>query len=469
MSILVLTPDPEAASALCAALSRAGHESSWEHSAAAAAGKLTERAPSVLVLDTAIEGHAGIVSDLRSHAPWSRVVLIGERSSGERSDLPWFPKPFDASVLTTLLTREREIAQVMQSRFTLHRQVEHAERLASIGRVSAGMAHEINNPLAVIRASAAYVAMAAARSNDGELATCAEDIEVAVARIGTFVEHLSGFASQERPRIVYAPVRPALEIALRMLRSYANESNVQVTLRSDPILCVPHDAPRLAQAVLNLLFHAVRRASQGGARVELGARGGQTDVYIEVDDDGPRPSQKVAAQAFDLFASDTSSSGGSGLGLSITRRIAHDHGGCVWLEPRDSVGARAVLALPRFNPSVYTLLVVDGDPELRRALASELRRESFDVVAAASFAEARPILREREVHLVLADAKLADLEGPLPARLARERTRSRGLVLYGEAGSVGPEQGPSLKRPYDHAELMRVVRELCQSTSVDEP
>lgn len=466
MSILVLTPDREAASALCAALARSGQQPTWESSLATASGRLLDDAPSVLVLDTAIDGHGGLVQDLRALAPWARVVLIGDTPSN--SDLPWIPKPFDAAELAGHLVREQELARVMQSRLLLHRQVENAERLASIGRVSAGMAHEINNPLAVIRASAAYVAMVAARGDDGELATCAEDIDVAVARIGSLVEHLAGFASQERPRIVHGPLRPALEMALRMLRAYANQSQVEVVLRTGPVVCVPHDAPRLAQALLNLLFHAVRRASQGGRRVEFGVLTSDNQVMIEVEDDGPRLSPQAAAQAFDLFSTEPADGASSGFGLSLARRIANDHGGCVWLEPGAERGARAVLALPRFNPSVYTVLVVDHDPELRRALGSELRREGFDTLVASSLSEARPLLREREIHLVLVDVGVPDLDVPLGEWMARESPRSKSLLLWSGAPPDRVDHGPSLKRPYTRAELMRVLRELCGALPFDE-
>lgn len=461
MAILVITPDAEAATMLCSALKRSGQEAIWEKSIAAAAGRLAEKTPSVLVLDTAIDDHAGLIGELKASAPWTRVVLIGTSATPENSELPNFRKPFDASELADRLLRERELSGLLRSRQVLHRQVEHAERLASIGRVSAGMAHEINNPLAVIRASSSYVAMVAARSNDGELAICAEDIEVAVARIGSFVEHLSGFASQERPRLSYAPLRPALEIALRMLRAYASESDVEVKIREGFVVCAPHDPPRLAQAVLNLLFSAVRRAMAGGGHVVFGARRTEAEVFIEVDDDGPRPSEEVAAQAFEVFSVDPGG-GGTGLGLSITRRIAHDHGGCVWLEPGAEVGARAVLALPRFNPSVHCVMVVDDDIELRRSLTWDLRRERFDVVAVQSLAEARSILREREVHVLIVDAQLPDLEGPLSVFLARENPACQGLLLSSEPDRRATDETPVLTRPWKHENLVRVVRDLCQ-------
>lgn len=461
MPILVLTPDAEAASMLCSALERSGQEVAWEQSIVAATSRFVERPPSVVVLDTGLEDHLGLIGELKTSAPWTRVVLIGKTSNAEAAELPNFRKPFDASELADRLVRERELSGLLRSRQVLHRQIEHAERLASIGRVSAGMAHEINNPLAVIRASSSYIAMVAARSNDGELATCAEDIEVAVARIGSFVEHLSGFASQERPRLTYCPVRPALEIALRMLRVYASESDVDVKLRPGPILCAPHDPPRLAQAVLNLLFAAVRRAAIGGRHVEFGARGTEVEVFIDVDDDGPRPTEDLAARAFEMLPNDPS--GSTGLGLSITRRIAHDHGGHVWLEPGKEIGARAVLALPRFDPSVHCVMVVDDDIELRRSITWELRRERFDVIAVQSLGEARSILRQREVHVLIVDAHLPDLDGPLSGFLARESSTCQGLLLSSEPGERENDPTPVLTRPWKHEDLVRTVRDLCQS------
>src|SRR5690606_25755009 len=271
MSILVLTPDSEAARSLCTALARSGQAASWEISPDRATARLREKPPLLLVAGTSAGAHPTVVSELESGAPWARVFLIGEQPAASNDDFPVVPEPFDASELAQVLVREGELAELDRSRHALRerlegltllvdecfeaiiglsadgivlswnpgaaslygysaeeiigrsielldiepertfaqlaegerrvaevrrrhksgreirvllsvsrvqraakdgihlaevslditerreleRSLEHAERLAAIGRIAAGMAHEINNPLAVIGASAA--------------------------------------------------------------------------------------------------------------------------------------------------------------------------------------------------------------------------------------------------------------------------------------------------------------------------
>jgi PAS domain S-box-containing protein len=156
-----------------------------------------------------------------------------------------------------------EVSIDVTERRELERGLEHAERLAAIGRIAAGMAHEINNPLAVIRASAAYVLEVAERSEDSELAACASDIELAVERIGSFVQHVCGFARRERPQMSDASVQTAIDIAVRMVRPRLKDKRVELMLEPSVQVNVPHDPPRLAQAVLNVLSNAVDAAAGG--------------------------------------------------------------------------------------------------------------------------------------------------------------------------------------------------------------
>jgi C4-dicarboxylate-specific signal transduction histidine kinase len=291
------------------------------------------------------------------------------------------------------------------------------------------MAHEINNPLAVIHASAAYVLEAAERTGDSELSACASDIELAVERIGSFVQHVCGFARRERPQMADASVHTAIDIAVRMARPRLKDRNVELRLERGPEVNVPHDPPRLAQAILNVLSNAVDAASAGGGHVWLGVRIADASVFVDVEDDGPGLSPELAETAFEPFKTTKPFGQGTGLGLAITRQIVEDHGGKVTLEARSERGARVVIELPRFLASVYRLLVVDDDLAVRRALATDLRREGFDVLSAGSFAESRQILRQGRVNVVLTDFQLPDAGGAeLVAALAREGPGSRFIV-----------------------------------------
>jgi two-component system cell cycle sensor histidine kinase/response regulator CckA len=356
-----------------------------------------------------------------------------------------------------------EVSLDITERRQLERNLEHAERLAAIGRIAAGMAHEINNPLAVIGASAAYVSEVAARIDDPELAGCASDIEMAVERIGSFVQHVCGFARRERPHMADTSIHTALDIALRMIRPRAKDRAVEVSVEQSSGVIVPHDPPRLAQAVLNLLSNAVDAAAGGGRHVLMRVVADDDSVRIEVDDDGLGITAELAERLFEPFTTTKPFGQGTGLGLPITRQIAHDHGGEVRLHPLPGGGTRASFELPRFRATSYRLLVVEDDPAVRRALATDLRREGFDVSTAASLDQACEVVRTRRIHVIIADAHLPDPveEDPL-ATLARESPTSRRLVMSADPGSVrGEDADHVLTKPWNRSELLQVTRRLC--------
>lgn len=600
MSILVLTPDADAAHTLCAALLRCGQQASWAATLEEAEAQLRLEPPLVLVADIEVDSHVRLIAELRAGAPWARILRIGELTGSAHGDTDAtgnanghghghaidsqglvVPKPFDASELAALLTREQELANLERSRHDLRERVEgltllvdecfeaivglsldgsvrswnpgaaslygydaeeiigqslslldvdpqltkprlhtseprvhevrrrhksgreiivlasvshvtrarpgaiellevsldvterrelergleHAERLAAIGRIAAGMAHEINNPLAVIRASSAYVAEIASQTRDSELAACASDIELAVERIGSFVQHVCGFARRERPQMTHAPVQTAIDIALRMVRPRLKDRGVELVIEPCPDVNVPHDPPRLAQAILNVLSNAADAASAGGKHVTLRTRVGEDCIRIEVEDDGPGLSPELARTAFEPFKTTKPFGQGTGLGLSITRQIALDHGGQVMLEPRPSpeCGARVSIELPRFRPNVYRLLVIDDDPAVRRALATDLRREGFDVVSAGSLREAREILRSGRVHVILSDWQLPDADGADLVQALNRESQTARLVITSADRALLPASGVEriLDKPWDRETLTQLVRALC--------
>jgi|GEM_PF-663892 len=356
-----------------------------------------------------------------------------------------------------------EVSLDITERRELERGLEHAERLAAIGRIAAGMAHEINNPLAVIRASAAYVAEIAARGGDSELGACASDIELAVERIGSFVQHVCGFARRERPHMTDAPIQPAIDIALRMVRPRVRDRAVTLVVEPSPELYVPHDPPRIAQAILNLLSNAADAAAGGGGHVTVRARQSDHTVIVEVDDDGPGLKPEQVKDAFEPFKTTKPFGQGTGLGLPITRQIAQDHGGRVSFSARPGGGARVTLELPRFSAGVYRLLVVDDDAQVRRALASDLRRDGFDVVTAGALHEAREVLRGGPIHVVITDLHLPDAGGnELLDALSSAVPSARLLVTSADPTSL-PTSGADgvIGKPWDREQLCQQVRSLC--------
>lgn len=575
MTILVLSADEDAATALCSALARSGCTPRWETEPDSARDVARREPPAVLVADTAVVGHDRLVDEVRTGTPWARVYLLGD--APESDGLFVVNKPFDASGLADVLLRERELARLdrgnrtlqaeaeelgllleasfeaiialaadgtirswnlgaatiygyraeevigrhigmldadgcdaeqrlsgparsvrevarrrkdgtellalvslsrverpgneqsyaevsldVTDRRKLERELEHAERLAAIGRIAAGMAHEINNPLAVIHASVAYIAEISERISDPELEECLRDTRLAVERIGTFVQHVVGFARRERPRVADAPLSEAVDIAFRMVRPRAKDRGVTVHVEDVGAVRTPHDPTRLAQALLNVLSNAVDAAAVGGREVFVRVLPARDGVSVQIDDTGPGIAPAIAARMFEPFATTKPYGQGTGLGLAITKQIVDDHGGRIELKPI-STGTRVEISLPGLRTSEHRVLVVEEDPAVRRALSADLLREGFVVARAGSLAAARDDLAERPASVVVVDVRLPDARaaGVVPA-LRAAAPRARIVVVSGPAEEVAAGDADLvLSKPWDRADLVAAVRGLC--------
>jgi two-component system NtrC family sensor kinase len=233
------------------------------------------------------------------------------------------------------------------TRRQLERELEHEKRLAAIGRIAAAMAHEINNPLAVLRAANAYVAEVARATGDELLVETVEDVRLAVDRIGGFVAHVCGFARRDRPTLNDTSVRESVRMALRLAKPRAAERRVEMTLEPGSDVRLPHDAARLSQAVLNLVSNGIDAAAEGGGSVVIRLVLDASSMRVQVDDDGPGIPEKIRDRVFEPFTTTKPQGKGTGLGLAITRQIVDDHGGVVTLSPNPSgPGTRAEIVLP---------------------------------------------------------------------------------------------------------------------------
>lgn len=359
-----------------------------------------------------------------------------------------------------------EVSLDVTERRKLARELEHAERLAAIGRIAAGMAHEINNPLAVIHASLNYVTEVATRFEDPELGECLRDMNLAVERIGSFVRHVVGFARHEPPRLTDASLSDALDIAFRMVRPRARARGVMVDVSGVGEVRIPHDPTRLSQALLNLLSNAVDAAAGGGREVHVRALRDPDGVRIQVDDNGAGIDPAILGRLFEPFATTKAYGQGTGLGLAIARQIVDDHGGRIEITPLEGGGTRAEIALPGFKTSEHGVLVLDEDRAVQRALAADLRREGFHVSSAGSLAAARELLAERRPSVVVADVNLPDARAAsVVAALRAASPETRVIVVTGPtAEHVADDADVTLPKPWDRAKLLASVRSLCSAS-----
>jgi len=246
-----------------------------------------------------------------------------------------FPFGDGASVVVYKdVTEEREVT----------RRLFQAEKMAALGQLAGGVAHEINNPLGGILAFAQIMSQDDRTAQDLENLRLINDAALRAKRI---VESLLRFSrvpqEHERGEVELAKV---VEDALFLLGSQLKDARVAVERRLAPVR-VTGNANQLQQVVVNLVVNALQAVGDAGRiAVETGAAPGGR-VRLAVSDTGPGVPPELAERIFEPFFTTKPEGQGTGLGLSICYRIAEEHGGSIRMEPPPGGGARFVVDLPQ--------------------------------------------------------------------------------------------------------------------------
>jgi two-component system sensor histidine kinase HydH len=243
-----------------------------------------------------------------------------------------------------LLRRVEQVVGKLQQR---EREVRRAERLAAVGQLAAGVAHEIRNPL-----TAAILLLEAAR-RDPAAALTGDDLDLIAAELHRVEGSLQTFLDYARPPKLHraaADLAAVARDALGLARGRIDQQRVAVELDAPPGGCgLDADADQLRQVVLNLVLNALDVMPHGGAlRLAVGPAAGQNGVELTVTDTGPGIRPDILPRLFEPFA--TGKETGLGLGLVVSRRIAEDHGGTLTGANRDGGGARFTVRLPAAPP-----------------------------------------------------------------------------------------------------------------------
>jgi signal transduction histidine kinase len=218
-----------------------------------------------------------------------------------------------------------------------------AGRLAALGELTAGAAHEINNPLFAILTLVDFLLREAEPGTKAHerlrlVEGSARDIEAVVGRVHRFARQRAG---DERP----FPLQEVAAGAVDLVRHASAARNVEL-VESYPAVpaLVVGDPRRLAQIFVNLLLNALQALPEGGTVTTAVEREGDEIVAL-VADDGPGIPPGDVERLFELWTT-TRAGSGSGLGLAVSRTVAELHGGTLTVDPAAARGARLVLRLP---------------------------------------------------------------------------------------------------------------------------
>ncbi len=237
------------------------------------------------------------------------------------------------------MTRERV------ARISAQEQLLRADRLATVGRLAAGMAHEVGTPLAIVTGRARTLATTVMSTVDVQksAAIVVEQSE----RIAHFIRQLLDFARRREPRKARYDLSVIARQAVALLLPMATARGVRLTWReTGKLLAAEVDAAQLGQVITNLIVNALHATPRGGD-VEVSGRDTASAVCLVVADSGGGIASEHLARVFEPFFTTKETGEGTGLGLSVAADIVRDHGGWLSVESEAGHGAIFTVQLPR--------------------------------------------------------------------------------------------------------------------------
>jgi two-component system, NtrC family, sensor histidine kinase HydH len=241
-----------------------------------------------------------------------------------------------------------ELAEANRQLQRAEAEARRSERLGALGRMSAGLAHEIRNPLGIIKGSAESLGKRLA-SSDAISVELAGYISSEVNRLNSIVTRFLDFARPHELERHPEEIVPLVERALTAARERWPESKVEVERQySSGLAPVPVDAGLCEQVFLNLVMNAYEAMSEHGGKLRVAIRsadsGGRNGVEVEIEDSGPGIPDELREQIFNPFF--TTKNSGVGLGLSIVSKIVDVHRGGIRVESPPGKGACFRVFLP---------------------------------------------------------------------------------------------------------------------------
>ena len=374
-------------------------------------------------------------------------------------------------------------------------QLQQAEKLAAMGQLVSGVAHEINNPAAIISGFAQTLLLDQLAPEQRETVQMMYD---EATRIGRITSNLLAFAragSKERTLVDLNEI---------VRRTYALRSYHLTTLSITVNLELDEETPKawansseMQQMLLNLLINAEQALTSTSDRRNITIRtamAGEDHARLEVSDTGPGIPMEIQERIFDPFFTTKAEGSGTGLGLSICYGIVHDHGGRISVQSVPGHGATftvelmrdartrrrstpAPMPIPdeaRAPDGALSVLLIDDEEGLRRAVLSFLKRRGMHAIAVGDGSDALRVLRRERFDVIVSDVRMPGMSGgEFLERLRREHPAmvkrlvfTTGDTFAADTSTLLRDSGvPSLVKPYDFAKLESMLHEIAKTSA----
>ncbi len=423
---------------------------------------------------------------------WSKDRVIGGLVVGSRA-----PREFSAADVNLLIAVGSQFSSAIERSIlyeetrlayeNLRRtqeQLLHSEKLAAVGQLISGVAHELNNPLTAILGYSQLLTSSGQMGQQG--IEYADKLYKQARRTHRIVQNLLSFARQHKPERVPVQINQTLEETLALRDYDLRMHNVRIHLDlAENFPVTSADPHQLQQVFLNMMNNAVdailEHSTEGDIWVRTALNGDR--LCIEITDSGP--GVKDASRVFDPFYTTKPVGKGTGLGLSICYGIITEHGGTIRVRNIPSRGASFTVELP-FQPAapqVFStpgqravsgrdgrILLVDHDDSVLEAVGTILRGRDHRVQTAKDIREARALLEKQDFDLIVADLHISDGAngGGLGEWLAQHKPALSRKLIWMCAVAPSEDAGENiagngrqiLQKPFKASDLLAAVDEL---------
>ena len=422
---------------------------------------------------------------------WSDIIAaaLDAPSGAEPRDLPSGDRLFRVASLPLQGAGTAHAVLIFEDHTgtrRLQEQLIQSEKMSAIGQLIAGVAHDLNNPLASVVGFADYLVENAGIAPP-EMIEPLRAIQQEAERAANIVKNLLGFARKQERRRQLASVRDLVSSTLLLLRNQLVSGKIETELDLDPSVpdvCV--DPNQIRQVFVNLINNAAQaiEVTGMGSRILIRARPWLDGVAVTIEDDGPGIPPHLIERIFEPFFTTKNAGEGTGLGLSISHGIVKEHGGRLTYVPTARRGAVFQVELPAGTPAVKVpsrptpvprglrVLVIDDEPHIQHYMTATLESWGHVVVVASNGAEGLAHAARQPFDLIVSDLRMPELGGremferlrrDLPA-VAQRIVFSTGDTVRGDTLAFLESLGrPYLRKPFTLGELRAVLSDSVQA------
>lgn len=394
--------------------------------------------------------------------------------------------------LRDLSQRKADEAEMAEAREARHQ----AEKLAALGQLLAGVAHELNNPLAVVVGRAALLEEKLAGTVHMASLT---KLREAANRCGRIVKTFLSMARQTGPRRGVVQVNDLIEGAVDMVAYGLRNNQIGLTTALDPALpTIDADEDLLIQVLINLIVNAQHALAEVASprllhiQTSYAPGTGEGAIVVDVVDNGGGVPPDLVHRIFDPFYTTKDVGEGTGLGLSVSRNAIESHGGTLEVVPTTAMpgatfritlpvtarvtatGGGGVVADTATTPLRGRVLIVDDEIDLATMLADCLQPLGLETVLAHDGASALVQVRASLFDLVFCDVRMPGMDGieflvrleEIAPHLVQRFVFVSGDVLGRAPGGSTPGNRPLVEKPFDPDQIRSIAISLLEPTEV---